>query len=231
MTKNIASGSHCSLCCKDVRRCKTPPFKCAYGCDLWFCSEECANNMVHQLECSFVAKVAQATIDCGTDLSLSLLVLRIIFKKNIMTELYNDTVGQLSVQKHEFEKRAPRWLEQYTHFADRLLQLLKEDAHIDPTLLEFFARDEIVNIACSTLVNSFACTKNSTIISNGYFHQAALLNHSCQPNTFYSVNSRYWLAWTGLMTIIFDFGLIYTGWTMDPGPRTLDWTWPGLYLN
>ncbi|EFA83075.1 hypothetical protein PPL_03863 [Heterostelium album PN500] len=164
--------------------------QCSYGCGLWFCSDSCCNDMVHQLECSFVVKVAQATVDVQNDLSHSLLVLRILLKKNILSELYNGGVGTLSVQQQEFEKRAPQWLEQTSRFADRFIELLQEDKHIDPTLLSFFTKQEIINTACATMVNSFASTKNSIIVSNGFFYEAALLNHSCQPNTFYSIQNN-----------------------------------------
>ncbi|EGG14330.1 hypothetical protein DFA_12100 [Cavenderia fasciculata] len=190
----------CMLCCsslveKQATTTTTPTEKtavtssveCTYGCGYKFCTEKCMSDIVHQLECSFINRTEQASREEGIDLYFALLLLRILIKKHVENDRFNETVGRLSSNREAFKTNNPTWLAKQQRFADTLNKYLVNDK-VEESLLSFFDHDEIVNTACTIITNSFGETSNNTTITNGFFYQAALLNHSCQPNAFFSFN-------------------------------------------
>eukprot|EP01132_Coremiostelium_polycephalum_P003078 gene3078-3849_t len=182
--------NYCALCCIHISN-NNNGIECKYGCKLYFCSEECSNNMVHQLECSFVTKVWELAMTNGCDVTIALLAIRILMKKNVESDLYTSTVGQLSTLIDQFKRNQIKLMVKYYKFVDQLVTTIKEE---NPTLSSIFGRDEIINIVCALYVNSFAGLSDSDFkrspISTGFYYKAALLNHSCEPNAFFSIQNN-----------------------------------------
>eukprot|EP01133_Synstelium_polycarpum_P016357 gene16357-19460_t len=186
--RNIVEASHCMLCCTKILTPETR-VKCTYGCSFSFCSDACANDLVHQLECSFVTKVTEACIEAECDFSLALLVVRVQLKKNIDESAYLQSVGSLTNQRDAFSRQQRDFIAKYTVFANKFLQLLEADG-VNPGLIAMFPREDIIDTVCAIVVNAFSATEYSQRLSTGFFYQAALLNHSCEPNAFYSIDKN-----------------------------------------
>ncbi|KAK5582856.1 hypothetical protein RB653_004445 [Dictyostelium firmibasis] len=199
---------YCFLCCKQseiiddknttteeqttkttTKDINNKPIQCKFGCNMWFCSEECSNDMTHQLECSFITKFIESSVKNECDVSTCLLALRIIIKNKIQSEKYQETVGKLSNQKEKFLETNKSFIEKYENNFQQVFDQLKQE-NSDPSLLAIFNKDEFIELVCSIYVNSFAGLSNDfnrIPISNGYFYKPALLNHSCEPNIFFTV--------------------------------------------
>ncbi|KAF2070290.1 hypothetical protein CYY_008396 [Polysphondylium violaceum] len=166
--------------------------QCNYGCSMYFCGSDCANDMTHQLECSFVNKFIQSALDFNCDISMSLLGLRTIIKNKLDEEKYKQTVGNLSVQKDNFIKNNKAIIDRYYQLIDVIIdQLVKENTA--ENILSIFNREEYTNVICSIMINSFAGISNDfrrLPISNGFFYQAALLNHNCEPNSLFFIQKN-----------------------------------------
>ncbi|EGC39563.1 hypothetical protein DICPUDRAFT_86015 [Dictyostelium purpureum] len=165
------------------------PFQCKYGCNMWFCSNECADGMVHQLECSFISKFVELSLKHDCDASISLLALRVVMKNKVASEVFEQTVGKLTNQKSIFIQNNKSFLDKYSKLFDQVYLIVKSE---NSELSSIFNKEEYLEVVCSIFVNSFAGLSNNfnrTPISNGYFYKAALLNHSCEPNTFFSIQN------------------------------------------
>ncbi|KAN0053265.1 hypothetical protein ACTA71_009714 [Dictyostelium dimigraforme] len=195
---------YCFLCCKqsemeDTKTTKTTevqsnnkPIQCKFGCNMWFCSEICSNDMTHQLECSFINKFIESSIKNECDVSTCLLALRVIIKNKIESDKYQETVGKLSNQIEKFNETNKSFIEKYESNFQQVLDQLKQE-NSDPSLLAIFNKDEFLQIVCSIYVNSFSGLSNDfnrKPISNGYFYKPALLNHSCEPNIFFTIKDK-----------------------------------------
>ncbi|KYR02783.1 hypothetical protein DLAC_00245 [Tieghemostelium lacteum] len=214
MKSVLFSNRYCSWCCKKLINVNsgvsqideetgeettitnpesTLSHQCKYGCTLWFCSEECSNQLVHQLECSFVEPVLVSSLKFDCDHSLALLAIRVLLKKSTESDLFDTTVGHLTSQKESFIQQHRGWYEKYEKFCDHFMEGLKSDS-ADPIITSIFNKDQILDIICSIAVNAFAGLSeiefNRLPISNGFFYKAALLNHSCEPNTYFSVDGE-----------------------------------------
>ncbi|KAN0006735.1 hypothetical protein ACTFIU_004926 [Dictyostelium citrinum] len=166
--------------------------QCKFGCNMWFCSEICSNDMTHQLECSFINKFIESSIKNECDVSTCLLALRIIIKNKIESEKYQETVGKLSNQIEKFNETNKSFIEKYENNFQQVINQLQQE-NSDPSLLAIFNKDEFLQVVCSIYVNSFSGLSNDfnrKPISNGYFYKPALLNHSCEPNIFFTVKDR-----------------------------------------
>ncbi|KAM9952995.1 hypothetical protein ACTFIR_008053 [Dictyostelium discoideum] len=198
---------YCFLCCKqsEIEEVQQPSqqqqpnnnnnnksIQCKFGCNMWFCSEICSNDMTHQLECSFINKLIESSIKNECDVSTCLLALRIMIRNKIESDKYQETVGKLSNQLEKFIEINKSFIEKYDiNFQQFINQLQQENS--DPSLLAIFNKDEFLQIVSSIYINSFSGLSNDfnrKPISNGYFYKPALLNHSCEPNIFFTIKDK-----------------------------------------
>lgn len=147
-------------------------FKCS-KCALLLCSEQCHNSSLHYNDCNIISrwsnKVSIEEVD-NTFMSRALAAIRVLFlnedQKRFMTELEAHTLPQNGHEINDIK-----------------------------TFFEFSEEEEnLMKLACCVMdANAFQIAtpfRKKEMSMRGLFPVAALMNHSCVPNTSYAYNSE-----------------------------------------